>query len=874
MQNHRVVETKLSNGLTLLVCPKKDAAVVSIQLWYKVGSKHEKSGQRGIAHFIEHMIFKGTDTLTESDINLTTSKLSGMCNAFTWYDYTGYLFDIPVANWDKVLPIMADCMQNCTFEQDHLNSEVKAVIQELKMGKDNYVRHLREDLISNIFESHPYHYSTIGFKQDLWSVNRTTLLEFYKKYYTPDNACMVIVGDVDPKSVHEKIEKEFGHIPAGQGWNNEQFYINEDIKTKNLTLYRDVQQSTCVITFVMPGIVTQNEFELESMTYILANGRGSRLYKILVDELQVAVSVCAMIYDMFDKAMLFVEFNPKQQADISMIVDRIQQEIDDLAKNGPTLAEVERAQRFAQIEHQQLLEDTQSQAYAIGKSFIATQDALYPFTYGNVSSELLQQKIQNLAAKYCSRVLRHQGQVLAIPQEDKIRLQELQEISDQEDFAILQSIQRDSVVEEGSYVHTITLNPKKQACYAKPEEMTLSNGLQAVWLHSDVVDTVECQLELKAKHYYDPENVQGIAHIVSKMLLEGTCNYPGQKFSDLIESYGMSFSISAGSISTTMLRQDVEKGLEFLTDMLTNALFTQAALDKVKAQVTVQLKKFWDNPSSFSMQLVRQQVYKNHPFSKMMLGSQESIDAITLQDCIDYYKRMISPQAARLALVGNFDASTIQQSIMNTIGAWQGPVIEELVYPQLKPLQSQEIISYINRDQVVVAFAGLSVEYLHPDYDKILIFEQILTGGVLGSMSSRLFELREQSGLFYGIGGSLVYGSGKQPGMILIRTTVSADRVDQAVQAIGKVLNEAIDYLPQEELQEAKNALINSFDSLYESNEQKANTLLFLKKYDLPFDYFEKRVETLQKITAKEITDAVKNILSTDRLVVIKVGRI
>ena len=129
MQNHRVVETKLSNGLTLLVCPKKDAAVVSIQLWYKVGSKHEKSGQRGIAHFIEHMIFKGTENLTESDINLATSKLSGMCNAFTWYDYTGYLFDIPVANWDKVLPIMADCMRNCSFEQDHLNSEVKAVIQ-------------------------------------------------------------------------------------------------------------------------------------------------------------------------------------------------------------------------------------------------------------------------------------------------------------------------------------------------------------------------------------------------------------------------------------------------------------------------------------------------------------------------------------------------------------------------------------------------------------------------------------------------------------------------------------------------------------------------------------------------------------------------
>ena len=874
MQNDRVIQTQLSNGLTLLVCPKKDAAVVSIQLWYKVGSKHEKSGERGIAHFIEHMIFKGTTTLTESDINLTTSKLSGMCNAFTWYDYTGYLFDLPVANWDKVLPIMADCMENCTFKQEHLNSELKAVIQELKMGKDNYVRHLREDMITNIFESHPYHYSTIGFKQDLWSVNRETLLAFYKKHYTPDNAAMVIVGDVDPVEVHAKIEKEFGSIPAGRGWNTEEFYINEDIKTKTIKLYRDVQQSTCVLGFVMPGIVTQNEFEMESLTYILANGRGSRLYKILVDELQIAVSVSAFVYDMFDRAMFFVEFNPKKESDINFIVERIQQEIDDIAQHGPTLQEVERAQRFAQIEHQQLLEDAQSQAYAIGKSFIATRDPHYPFSYGNVTSELLMQKIKNLAANYCSQVLRHQGEVLAIPQADIVRLNKLQEESDKEDFEMLESIQREGLVEEGSYVHTIDLNPKKPANYSKPADTVLPNGLELLWLHNDAIDTVECQLELQAKNYYDAEDLQGLGHVVSKMLLEGTQNYPGQKFSDEVESYGMSFSVSPGSICTTMLKQDVEKGLSLMTEMLMHATFTQKSLDKVKAQVGTQLKKFWDTPSSISMQLARELMYKNHPFHKMLLGSQESLAAITLQDCIDYYKSMISPQGSRLALVGNLEQLDVQAIVEKTVGQWQGPIIQELSYPVLSAPHKQEILSYINRDQVSLMFVGLSVDYLAEDYDKILLFEQILTGGVLGSMSSRLFELREQSGLFYSIGGSLVYGSGKQPGMILIRTTVSGDRVTEAQVAIAQVLDEAIDHLPEDELQEAKNALINSFDGLYETNEQKASTFLFLKKYNLPFDYFEKRVETLQKITAEQVQAAVKKILSSEKLAVVKVGRV
>ena len=182
MHNSRVIQTKLDNGLTILVCPKKDAEKVSIQLWYNVGSKHEKSGEKGIAHFIEHMIFKGTTKLTESDINLTVSKLSGSCNDFTSYDYTGYLFDIPVANWDKVLPIMADCMQHCTFKQEHLNSEVKAVIQELKMYKDQHVSDLSEKMIQSIFSDHPYHYPIIGFKQDLWTVDRDALFNFYKKH--------------------------------------------------------------------------------------------------------------------------------------------------------------------------------------------------------------------------------------------------------------------------------------------------------------------------------------------------------------------------------------------------------------------------------------------------------------------------------------------------------------------------------------------------------------------------------------------------------------------------------------------------------------------------------------------------------------------
>jgi len=875
MQNKRVFQSNLSNGLTILVCPKKDAQKVSIQLWYNVGSKHEKNGEKGIAHFIEHMIFKGTTKLTESDINLTVSKLSGSCNAFTSYDYTGYLFDIPVANWDKVLSIMADCMQHCTFKQEHLNSEVKAVIQELKMYRDNYGSTLAETMVTNLFESHPYHYPIIGYKQDLWSVTQETLMAFYKKYYTPDNAVMIVVGDVNPEEVHEKVEKEFGEILSGKGWNEEKFFLNEDVKRKSIRLFRDIKQSICAVTYLVPGIVTQNEFILESFMYVLANGRGSRLYKLLVDELQLVVSVHGFVYDLFDQAVLFIEFNPKHEKDIDFIIQHIQKEIDLIAQQGPSLHEVERAQRFAQIEYQQMLEDTQKQAYAIGKSFVATKDPHYPFSYGSISVEKLTKEIKDLARDYLHELARHQGEVVAIPPAHIDYLNRLQQESDEQDALILGAKQRETLVEEGSYVHTIVLNEKSAFDYSKPDSTKLKNGINLLWLHNDTVDIVEIQLDLKANHYYDQEDKQGLGFVVSRMLLEGTINFPGQKFSDEAESYGMSFMVSPGHISVTCLKDDVEKSLVLLTEMLTRALFTEHALEKVKNRIVVQLKKFWDNPSTFSTQLAKNIVYENHPYHKMMLGSQESLVNISLQDCIDYYKTMISPQGARLAIVGNLvGQNDIKALVEKTIGQWEGVLVENLTCPALTAVEPQEVLSYINRDQIVLIFAGLSVDRLHEDYDKILLFDHILTGGALRSMSSRLFKLREQSGLFYTIGGSLLYGSGEQPGMILIKTIVSNDRVLEAENIILQEINEAINHISEDELQEAKNALINLFDLMYESNEQKASTFLFLKKYNLSFDYFEKRVETLQKITIVQVQTAVKKILSSEKLVKIKVGRV
>ena len=274
MQTQSVVKKQLSNGLTILVKPTHAVPKVSIQLWYNVGSKDEGTAEKGIAHLIEHMLFKGTERLSEADINLITHKLSGYCNAFTSYDYTGYLFDLPAEYWHEALPILADCMSNAQFNEEHLHSELKAVIQELKMYRDDYGRTLVKMILGTLFPDHPYHDPIIGYKQDLWNASRDRLIAFYRKHYIPNNATLIVVGDVLPEDVFKQTEQAFGAIPANLSYKKEEFYHSQDIIQNSVVLYGEVKQSQVYMAWAVPGLKQKKLYLIEIVNWVVGAGKA------------------------------------------------------------------------------------------------------------------------------------------------------------------------------------------------------------------------------------------------------------------------------------------------------------------------------------------------------------------------------------------------------------------------------------------------------------------------------------------------------------------------------------------------------------------------------------------------------------------------
>lgn len=872
MSSLKIYSHSLSNGLTVLCLPHGNIPKVSTQIWYSVGSKDEKDRQKGIAHLIEHLIFKGTTVLSECDINLITHKLSGYTNAFTSYDYTGYLFDLPSQHWEQAVTIFADCMRNATFKQEFLDSELQAVIQELKMYKDDYVSTLIEKMLSAIFPDHPYGHPIIGYKQDLWNVSRHELLNFYNYHYVPNNAMLIAVGDVKPDVFFASAEKEFAHI-ASQEHVTEEFYHTQDLIAQNVTILRDIKQSMHLLAWVIPGSKQGQDYIIDLLLYVLGSGKGSRLYKKLADEMQLVTELDVFNYDLFDQGIFFIYFQPKKSKDISQIIRIIQDEIANIAQNGPTQKELNRAIKKTEIDYLTLLENNQKLAYTIGKYYTVLKDPFYILNYTNYPADALAKDIKKLASLLHPSMM-NQGQVLPLTSQDKSLWIAIQNLSDEEDARILSGRSRAAVLEEARCSLTVASKLPKPFNYPKFESFMLSNGIKVLYNQRTTLPKIDIIIDLKVKHFNDPEEKQGITSFVANMLLEGTEKYAATEFAQVLESYGMSIDTSGGQIALSMLAQDIEKGLELLYEITQKATFEDSAIEKVREQMLADIDVFWDNPSQFSSHLMRQEVYKEHPYHKLSIGTLESINSISKHELIAWYRYAINPYESRLAVIGDFQVDSLAELLEKYFGNWQKVAVEELLYPVLEKPTAHTVDYPITRDQVVLCYAGLSVTRTDPDYDALFLFDQIFTGGILGSMSSRLFDLREQSGLFYSIGGSLVHRCQKQPGMIVLKTIVSANRLLEAEKAIEYVIDTAINTVTKDEFMEAQYAIVNSLVDHFASNFSIAQVAIFKDIYQLPEDYFDTRAQQIAKVSIETMQAVVKKWLSSATLVKVRVGRV
>jgi len=865
-----VIKKVLANGLTVLVRPVNTSQKVAVELWYGVGSKDEKTGERGLAHLLEHMIFKGTKQLSETDIQVVTHKLGGDCNAFTMPDCTCYVFHIPVDNWKHTLPILADCMRNCTFKQEHLNSEFKVVIQELKMYRDNWGRSLGKKLLSTIFADHPYHYPTIGFKQDLWNVYSEDLHAFYQKHYIPNNAALVVVGNVDPQEVFSLAEQHFGAIAADPKYKKETFYRNEELTNHLVTLHRDVKLPQLMVSYLIPGYGERNDYVVQALQTLLGDGKSSRLYRTLVDELQLVNWISCFTWQLQDHDLLFIYCEPKLQEDIDRVAAVINQTLNELATTGPDEQELAKVMVQIQRSYYAMLEQNAEQATAIGYSFVTRKDENYPFKFLHNDVVQLAHDIKQFISHYCSLPQQHRGVIVPLDDQGKARWQQVQQQSDAEDVAFLAQRVRTCEVEAPNYAQKLTVEEPGLLKLVYPQEYTLANGLKVVTAERQDVPLVHISLDLKATAEYDNEQLPGLHRMMCMLMYEGTQQHPDGSFAQALESLGIELAISPGHIEMSTIKAHLPQALSLFHELLTQCTFTPAALSKIKDMARAEYRRYLDSPAEIARQLAREAVYQGHPYSKLPYATPEVIERITREDILNAYQNYITPHHARMVMVGDFDTEALKPTIEETVGRWQGPVAQELFYPALNATQAQQIVHQMNRDQVVLRYAGSSIDRKHPDFLPLAIFDQIFGAG----MHSRLFALREQHGIFYSISGSTLAGAGLQPGMVAIAMITSPEHVGTAQSLVSKTLQTVIDSIEDHEVESAKQTLLNEPADWYSTNRSIAGTFHMLSRYELPYDYVHQRAREIKAITPAQVREAARRWLRAENLVTVHVGRV
>jgi zinc protease len=290
----RVQEHKLNNGLTVLLLPEPRAPVVTVQIWYRVGSRNEELGKTGLSHLLEHLMFRGTEKYGPKVFSRLIQQAGGNDNAFTSKDYTAYFENGPQTKLKLFLELEADRMRNLKMSEDLFLTERQVVVEERRLRtEDDPVQSLYEEMVSTAYKAHPYQWPIIGWMHDVQNINRQEALDYYNRYYQPNNATLVVVGDIDPQATLTEIQNLFGNIPKGP--EPPPFLPLEPSQQgeRRTELTREAQLPAIFMAYHVPNLQEADAFPLEVLSLILSQGRSSRLHQRLVYEAKLALDAGA-----------------------------------------------------------------------------------------------------------------------------------------------------------------------------------------------------------------------------------------------------------------------------------------------------------------------------------------------------------------------------------------------------------------------------------------------------------------------------------------------------------------------------------------------------------------------------------------------------
>lgn len=872
----------LANGMRVLTREMHHAPVVSVMVWYGVGSRNEGPGQTGLSHFLEHMLFKGTPDFPYGAVEEGVKERGGLWNAFTSHDYTAYYEVLPSRHLAYGLQLEADRMANVTFDPA-LTMRERGIIVAEKEGSENRPDYwLMSNLMATSFGSFPYRHPILGHKEDIKAVTAEALTAHYKRFYTPQNATLVVVGDFETGELLRMAERYFGSIPGGAPI--PPLAEREPVQSaeRRVEVRRPGPTAKLLGAFRLPAAEHPDMPALQLLSAVLSGagagfGRSSRLYRQITAK-GIGTGVGAAVRTLQHGGLFLVSGTPTASTTPEALEGALWTEIERLQQERLGPEEFARAGRITQTSLGFSLESIPSQAVLLGSTALTAGVEPFDQMQARIAA-VTPDDLQRVAQTY----LIPSGRTVAwfhpeagapeqpIPYSPPIPAEGVRTPPYQ-----LPAAERALAVTAAPVTVAQGTAPRKQLLdLSRFHRRTLTNGATLLVYRAEALPSVLVRLTLEAGAVHDGAR-PGLSSLTAQLLLRGTTQRSGDDLALLSDGLGIALSAEAGRetliIRTKGLADQLAQAVELLAEVTLQPSFPPDELEQVRARNLVALRQAEASPEAVARRHLTEALYPvGHPYRLPASGTEESLQGITSADLSAFHQERYRPAGATFTVVGPVDPDAVAGLLERAFAGWSGgtgrPQIPDT--PSVEP--SQTHIAIAGKNQTDIALGWPLVSRDHPDF---LALELLATlfGGNSTPATSRLFRnLRERHGLSYY--QSAQFGAASGPAAWTILMGVNQSRVGQAIDLLKVELGRlAAEPVPAAELAGLKAFLTDYPAVQLESMERLASRLSEAERFGLGADWIDRYVGVMADLTSEDLQAVAARYLDPAGLTVITAG--
>jgi zinc protease len=845
----------LPNGLTVVVHEDHKAPVVSVNIWYHVGSGNEVPGKTGFAHLFEHLMFGGSEHVKGEYIVAMQKAGATALNGSTTTDRTEFHETVPVASLDYALFVESDRMGHFVLNKDTLEMQRGVVQNEKRRGENQPYAVSYELEVKNTYPAlHPYAHTVIGSMDDLNAASLDDVKAWFATYYGPSNATLVLAGDITTAAAHQMVEKYFGAIPPGPPVAHQDAWVAKMTGLHLQHVQDRVAQPMIDSLWNIPQYGTADSDYLDVASDILGLGKTSRLYKKLVYEMQLATNASARISRDAIGGQFTIEVLTKPDADLKVVETAIHSILQEFLRDGPTAEELERVKVKDETDQIDTLETVSEQASTLAQAQVFTGDPNRAGGWLDHVRAATAAQVKDAANRWLSDG-EYRLEVVPFP---KLAA------------STAQDVDRSKLPEIGQ------AEPLRMP---KLERMTLKNGLQVVLAERHEMPLINMQMIVKAGFASDFLATPGTASMTSELLMDGTEKYNSlQLLNDQVERLGITASAAASVDTSTVyvagLVSKLKPALSLLSEIVQHPSFTEDEIARQKKLQLAYIEQGKTRATSVAYRVLPPLLFGDkHPYSTLLTGTGEaaSVEKLQRADLARFHDEWYRPNNATLVVVGDTTLEQIKPLLEEAFGSWKPQTVPTEKIPQVPaPVgHGLYVIDQPGSQQSLLIAATIAPPQNSPDEVALEMWNNILSGSFTGRLN---MNLREDKHWSYGTQSYFVPTMGQRPYVVVAQVQTDKTReslIEMEKEALGIVGSRP----PSEmELQGTVEQETKRLPGSRESSSSVSFTIQNIISYHLPEDFYTSYAAKAEALQPAAVEAAAKEFFHPDQLVWIVVG--